>query len=111
MQTLDFNKVKKEYFVVTLSDENKTKLQIMTPTKRMLSEVMEEFSTFTGGDTPTAEDLSTMYDLCARLMSRNRMGVQITGDQLAEILDFEDIFTFIEAYTTFITEKATAKNS
>ena len=111
MQTLDFNKVKKEYFIVTLNDEKKTKLQIMMPTKRMISEVMDEFAAFTGGDTPTAEDLMTMYDLTARLMSRNRTGVQITGEQLAEILDFDDIMTFIDAYTTFITEKETAKNS
>lgn len=110
MQTLDFNKVKKEYFVVTLNDEQKTKLQIMTPTKRMLSELLETIPSFVNGEIPSAENIAFMYDMCAKLMSRNRTGTQITGDQLAEILDFEDLTMFFEAYTNFITERSQSKN-
>lgn len=107
-QTLDFNKVKKNYFTVTLNDENRTRLMLMTPTKGLL----EELGTMLpqGDDVPTEEDLIALYDLTARLMSRNKTGIRVTGEQLAEILDFEDLILFFTTYTDFIKQLANAKN-
>ena len=109
MATLDFNKVKKNYFNVILNDEKQTKLAIMTPTKRLLTELMEMLPETTGG-IPSEEELTSLYELTARLMSRNKTGKQVTAADLEEILDFEDLVTFFEAYTEFLTAAANEKN-
>lgn len=108
-QVLDFNKVKKSYLTITLNDEAKTKLLVMTPTKKLLTEL----STMLPDDmdeVPDEEDLNSLYALTARLMSRNKAGIHVTGDQLAEILDFEDLIIFFNAYTEFVSAAASEKN-
>ena len=107
--TLDFNKAKKNYFTVILNDEKKTKLALMTPTKRLLTELINTLPEL-NGNTPTDEDVNTLYEFTARLMSRNKTGQQVTAEYLAEILDFEDLVTFFTAFTDFITEAANQKN-
>lgn len=111
-QTLDFNKLKKNYLTIVLNDEDKTRLQVMTPTKRLLSELMSLLPDISGlsGDMPTDEDLDALYEFCARLMSRNKAGKKITKEQLAEVLDFEDMIVFFEVYTDFVTEISGSKN-
>ena len=108
-QTLDFNKFKKNYLTIILPDEDKTKLQVMTPTKRLLTELMTILPDTSGG-MPSEEDLNGLYEFCARLMSRNKTGKVITGDQLAECLDFEDLIAFFKIYTDFVTEVSGSKN-
>lgn len=108
-QTLDFNKVKKSYLTITLNDEKQTKLLVMTPTKRLLTELSEMLPD-TSGDMPSEEDLNSLYELTARLMSRNKAGKQVNAADLAEILDFEDLITFFTAYTDFIQSAANVKN-
>ena len=108
-QILDFNKVKKNYFTVTLNDEKKTKLLIMTPTKKLLTELSTMLPDNTD-EIPSEEDLNALYELTARLMNRNKTGVKVTGDQLAEILDFEDLIIFFNAYSEFIAGAANEKN-
>ena len=46
--------------------------------------------------------LDEVYGVCAELMSRNREGVEVTAEQLAEILDFEDIVVFLQSYGSFV---------
>lgn len=108
-QTLDFNKLKKEYFTVTLNDENHTRLMLITPTKGLLTEMMSKLPDDIDG-VPGADDLNVLYDLTARLMSRNKTGTIVTGEQLAEILDFEDLIIFFNAYTEFIGSMSNQKN-
>lgn len=108
-QTLDFNKFKKNYLTIVLPDENKTRLQVMTPTKRLLSELATKLPDTSGG-MPTEEDLNALYEFCAQLMSRNKAAVRITGEQLAECLDFEDLIAFFEIYIEFVNEIASSKN-
>lgn len=108
-QSLDFNKVKKNYFTIVLNDEKKTRLQVMTPTKGLLMELTTMLPETSGG-MPSEEDLSALYDFAARLMSRNKTGKVVTGEQLAEILDFEDLILFFTAFTDFITELTNEKN-
>jgi hypothetical protein len=43
-------------------------------------------------------------------MSRNREGRAVTGEQLADCLDFEDLMTFLDTYTTFVTGLTDSKN-
>lgn len=108
-QTLDFNKIRKNYLTIVLPDEAKTRIQVATPTKRLLTELMDKIPEPSGG-MPSEEDLAGLYDFCAQLMSRNKDGQVITGEKLAECLDFEDLITFFEAYTDFVTTFAKSKN-
>lgn len=108
-QILDFNKTKKRYLTIVLPDEEKTKLQVMTPSKALLMELSTAIPD-TSGKMPSEEDLKSLYDFCARLMSRNKASKQITGEQLAECLDFEDLITFFGVFTDFINDIASSKN-
>ena len=108
-QTLDFNKFKKNYLTIILPDEDKTKLQVMTPTKRLLMELTNILPDISEG-MPTEEDLNGLYEFCAQLMSRNKAAKKITGEQLAECLDFEDVMAFFDVYTDFVNEVAGSKN-
>ena len=105
---LDFNKIKKRYFTVTLADENNTTLMISTPTK----EIMDEFIGMKDslGDTIGDDAIDMLYELCAKIMNRNKGGIKIIKDDLVKIFDFEDIIVFIQAYTNFINELTNSKN-
>jgi hypothetical protein len=109
-QVLDFTKIKKNYLTIVLPDEGQTRLQVMTPTKKLLSELADSIPEPSDMDTPTEDELDALYTLCARLMSRNKAGIRITGDHLAECLDFEDVLAFFTAYSAFVTSIAESKN-
>lgn len=107
--TLDFNKVKKNYLTITLNDEEKTKLLVMTPTKRLLAELTDHLPDTSGG-MPSEEDLKALYDFSAQLMSRNKAGRKVTGEELEAVLDFEDLIIFFNAYMDFVLSTVNGKN-
>lgn len=107
-KTLDFNKTKKQYFTIILNDDDQTRLQIITPLKKQVAELMEILPDDT--QNPTDEDMSALYDLAARLMSRNKQKYEIEASLLEDILDFEDLCIFFDAFTDFIVEVSNAKN-
>ena len=108
-KTLDFNKLKKQYFTITLADENNTVLMIGTPTKAILDSFLSLKDSLTAenmGD----DAINELYEICAKIMSRNKTGVKVTTAQVQELFDFEDIITFIRGYSEFISEVANSKN-
>lgn len=108
-KALDFNKIKKRYFTVTLADENNTTLMISTPTKEIMDEFIgmkDSLNAETLGD----DAIDMLYELCAKIMSRNKGGIKISQNDLVKIFDFEDIIVFIQAYTDFINELTNSKN-
>lgn len=105
---LDFNKVKKQYFEVTLTDENKTTLHLLTPTKRQMSELGDALTMV--GDDLTFENVNSLYDIVAQIMSRNKELQKITGEQLADLLDYEDLSFFVNKYAEFIAAVVNEKN-
>lgn len=107
-KTLDFNKTKKQYFTIILNDDDQTKLQIMTPLKKQIPELMELLPD--DNSAPSEEDLGALYNLAAQLMSRNKQNYKIEASLLEEILDFEDLTIFFDAFTDFIVEVSNAKN-
>lgn len=107
--TLDFNKIKHNYFKITLNDENKTELQVMTPNKQMLEAIIEVLPKLDGA-APDADDLASLYEMAALLMSRNRKAIRISADDLTEILDIEDLTVFFSAYVAFVNDIAKSKN-
>jgi hypothetical protein len=105
---LDFNKVKKNFLRVILPDEQRTEIRVLTPTKSLLTELTTMLPE--GDETPTEDDINALYAFCARLMSRNREGQAVTGEQLSACLDFEDLMTFLDTYTDFVTALTDSKN-
>lgn len=108
-KSLDFNNIKKRYLTVTLADEAKTVLLIGTPTKGVLDSLMSMKDTL-DEDNLTDEAIDDLYNICAKIMSRNKTGCVISKEVVADLFDFEDIILFIRAYTDFVNEVSNSKN-
>lgn len=109
-KTLDFTKLKKRFMTVKLNDEKGTTLLINTPTKKIMDLFLgmkDSLSAENMGD----EAISELYDIVAKVMSCNKAGVKISKETVEELLDFEDVIVFIQAYTDFINEVTGSKNS
>lgn len=112
MKALNFNTVTKHYWNITLADEKKTTLLIGMPTKGIvddLSALQDNIDEYDNDKTNT-EANDNMYEICARMMSRNKAGIKITKDYLAKIFDYEDIIIFTKGYTEFVDEVVGSKN-
>ena len=109
---LNFNNLKKRYLTVTLPDDNHTTLMIGTPTKSIMDELilMQEGISTIGDDRTGSDTINDLYNACAKVMSRNKCGVKITGEYLAELLDVEDIMLFFKSYMDFMSELSNSKN-
>lgn len=108
---LNFNNIKKRYLTVTLADEKQTTLFIGLPTKALLTEIMNINTDISveGGESDF-EAFDELYEICTKIMSRNKGGVKITKEFLEGVLDFEDILVFLKEYMTFVGEIASQKN-
>lgn len=110
-KSLNFNKITKKYFTVTLPDENSTTILVAMPTKALLRELTGlKFNSNIVDDTNNLGALDEIYHVCAEVMSRNKVGVKISKEYLEEIFDFEDILIFIKEYLSFISEAIGGKN-
>ena len=113
-KTLNFNTIKKRYLTVTFADEKKTTIMIGTPTKAIMDDLTSLQSDLKGQDNDEIqnndETMDELFATCARLMSRNKGGVKITKEFLEQQFDFEDIFTFFNAYMDFMNELTNLKN-
>jgi hypothetical protein len=109
---LNFNNVKKQFLTVTLADEKSTTLMIGTPTKAIFDDLtlLQNSMNSVSDNDNNNEATDDLYNACARVMSRNKAGVKITKEFLAEIFDFEDITIFFNAYMDFIGEVIASKN-
>ena len=108
-KSLNFNNVKKEYLTITLRDENKTTIMVGTPTKSDLTELAIMYENLKGGENDI-DQIDDLYNLCAKLMNRNKGGIKITAEHLSECMDVEDIMLFINAFMSFVNDLANAKN-
>lgn len=112
MNVLDFNKIEKASFNITLNDENKTTLNIYTPTKGTMDYLISLHSKFSENNEVELDDSFTdeLYTACAKTMSRNSQNIKISKEFLEDILDFEDITIFFTAFMNFINEVTNGKN-
>lgn len=108
-RSLDFNNIKKKYLTVTLADEAKTVLLVGTPTKALLDNLLSMQDSLTD-ESLTDDAIDDLYEICAKILSRNKAGKVITTQTVQELFDFEDIIFFIRAYTDFISEVSGVKN-
>jgi hypothetical protein len=106
----DFNKLKPKTMSVTLSDDKKTTLLVLMPDKRLHDELSSLYEDIKGVDDED-EVNEALYDLTAKVMSRNKQGLEIDADMLKELYpEIDYILAFLNAYTAFIEEHTSAKN-
>lgn len=107
-KSLNFNNVTKHYLNITFADEKATTISVCMPTKGLLREL-----TALTGNLSVENGLDAMdelYEVCIKIMNRNKTGVVITKEFLEDLFDFEDIIVFVNAYMSFIREVAGRKN-
>lgn len=108
-KSFDFNKIKPKTMNVTLSDEEKTTLVVMTPDKRLKDELENIKTEVENAD--EEETLDLLYELTAKVMSRNKNGIVITAEKLKELYeDVSYIVAFLEVYSEFVDELTNSKN-
>lgn len=105
-KALNFNTIKKSYLTVTLIDG--TILMIGTPTKKVYDDLKTMDELMNNSD--DVESMNELYRVTAAVMSRNKVNKKITSEYLAELMDFEDIIIFYNAYLEFVGELANQKN-
>lgn len=108
MKTLDLNKTKKQYFAVILPDKEQTKLNIKTPNKQMMDEITELQKILT--ECEEDEAIEPLYEICSKIMSKNKEYKTITCKMLYDCLELEDLTLFLTSYLEFINEVAQTKN-
>ena len=110
--SLNFNNIKKRYLTVTLADEANTTLLIGMPTKGVMDHLLMIQTSLEAleDDETNVEAADDLYRACAKVMSRNKAGKEITTEFLADLFDFEDILIFFNAYMEFVGEAADEKN-
>ncbi len=107
MASLNFNKIQKQYFNVTLTDKNKTTLMICNPSKKLLSEITTLDSILKNdGDSNAEDEIDSLYEVCSKIMSRNKANIKVGKELLEEILDIEDIMIFLKSYMEFISKQS-----
>ena len=105
-KTLDFNKIKKEFITITLRDKEKTKLRVLPPSKELyegvviVKERLIQLLTASEEDVDNADVVGDIYDVVAQCMSRNQENIEITKKQLEQMLDFADVWQFLNLYVT-----------
>ncbi|MBO3443414.1 hypothetical protein [Clostridium sp. CCUG 7971] len=109
MKSINFNKIEKRYLTVTLNDEERTTLLIMSPTKKVLESLME-IESISKYNEANDDQIDLLYDVCATVMSRNKGGIKISKEKLEGIFDTEDIIIFFDGYMQFMNEQMASKN-
>lgn len=110
---LDFNSIEVQTLDIVLRDDARTTFHLRYPTEGLVQELIrispEMHKVLETGD---AESLNLTYDLVARLVSCNRDGIKVTGDELRTKyrMDFEMIILFCNSYLEFLNEATNSKN-
>ena len=105
---LDFTKAKKPTLPIKFEDGSMVHVYI--PSKADYEEIAEAKEYFDAAIDNDDESTDKLYEITARLMSNNKTGRVITGEQLMTYLDIGDLVVFFRAYTDFIAEAINEKN-
>ena len=107
-KSLNFNNVTKQYLNITFADEKATTILVCMPTKSLLSELTGLKGNLTAE--ASIDSMDEIYDICVKIMNRNKAGKIITKEFLEDIFDFEDVLIFLKEYMRFVGEVAGRKN-
>lgn len=109
---LDFNKINKTYLTITLTD-GKTYM-LTTPTKRLLSKILSMDSILkTSEEENTSineETIDSLYEISAEIMSTNKTNTKVDSEELANLMDIEDLILFFNTYMSYIEKVTNLKN-
>ena len=105
MANLNFNKIQKQYLTVTLRDKNKTTIFVGNPTKKLLDELISLNLSMDNANSNADELSDSLYEVCAKVMSRNKGNVNIKKELLEDIFDMEDLMIFFKAYMDFVSSQ------
>ena len=113
-KVLDLNNVEQlPTLELTLQDKDKTTVLVTLPTEGLINELEATGPQLTKvlgkGD---KEGLDMAFDLAARLISCNRNGRTITGEELRGVYNMrlETLLVFYSAYLDFVDEVKNLKN-
>lgn len=109
-KTLDFTTRKKEYLTIKLNDAKKTVLMIGTPTKKILDDFIAINDLMSDDNGADNEAIDEIYNVCAKIMSFNKGGIEISAEYLSGFFDLEDVMYFFNAYSEFMTSITSSKN-
>ena len=107
MASLNFNNIQKKYLTVILNDENKTTIMVCNPSKKLLNEIIsiDAIVRNTNESSTGEEEVDALYEVCAKVMSRNKGGIKIEKELLEDIFDIEDIMIFLKTYMEFVSSQ------
>ena len=112
-KTINFNSINRPYLRLIMQDDAQTTIDVTTPTEAMVEEL-----TATAPEledvlkTMDANSIRAVYDLAARLISCNLMGLPVTVDDLRGKyrMNLDSLIVLFSAYVEFIEELTKAKN-
>ena len=107
-KSLNFNNINKHYLNITFADKEATTILVCMPTKSLLRELTGLKSNLTAE--ASIDSMDEIYDICVKVMNRNKAGVIITKEFLEDLFDFEDVLIFLKEYMRFVGEVAGQKN-
>lgn len=108
-KSFDFNKLKPKTMTVTLSDEEKTVLTVMTPDKKLRDELEIIRDSIEESDEDELNE--ALYEATAKVLSRNKQGIEITVEKVKKLFDdIEYVLAFLDAYSSFVNELSSSKN-
>lgn len=108
MANLNFNNIQKQYLIVTLSDKKKTTIMVCNPSKKLLTEItsIDSLIRSIDNDSTGENEIDALYEVCAKVMSRNKGNIKIEKELLEDIFDIEDIMIFFKTYIDFVSSQA-----
>lgn len=112
-KVLDLNTVERPVLTLILQDENRTRIDVTTPTESLVEELRHIAPQLSASlENPNDMDAKAPYDLAARLISCNKQGLQVTAEDLAGKyrMNLESMLIFYGAYVEFIDDITKAKN-
>ena len=110
-KALNFTTLKKKYLPVTMLVPGKGELTLLITTpKKAVLDAFIAMKDNTNGEDMSEDVLDDLYDICSKILSENKAGIDITKADIEATFDYEDVTIFIKAYTDFIHEVASSKN-
>lgn len=90
----------------------KQRLDVYTPTKstRELFTFLGESLIKISNNSATESDLDLLYDVTARILSRNKQGIELSANDLEVRLEIRDIIAILKEYADFLTNEVESKN-
>lgn len=109
-KALNFTTLKKKFLPVTVLVPEKGELTLLVTTpKKTVLDAFISMRDMVGEDMDESV-IDDLYDICAKILSNNKAGIEIGKEDIEDMFDYEDITVFIKAYTEFIHEVANSKN-